>query len=306
MAKNWEDDLRKWKEPPTKNEEDKRDRTATQVEEALKASGEVKKFKYRVYPKGSYANNTNVHSDYDVDIAVECKSFYYHDLSGKAGDEKKAKVEAKFHGNYDGPGPTEFRAAIEAALVARFGRTAVTPGQIALRVRERKTTLPADVVPCYQYRDIYDLDFWGDFKYYEGTKLFTTKGKSVINWPQQQLERGIEKNTATGHRYKQLVRALKKLQSEILDDGKITKELPSFLIECLVYNVPNDKFGNKQYVDDMRAVLVNIFSATKSEESCSEWVEVNWKKYLFRPTQSWQFEQANALVLAAWRYMGFS
>jgi hypothetical protein len=305
MARDWENDLRKWAERPSDNEDSQRDRTETQVKAALKASSELKNFSYRVYAKGSYANNTNVRLNYDVDIAVECRDFYLHDLSGQAKTAKKAEVEASFLG-YSGPGVDHFRQAIKSALVAQFGAKAVTPGKIAFRIREGKTTLPADVVPCFDYHRIYDIDGKGVLQFHGGTKLFPTTGNSVVNWPQQQLERGIEKNNATGRRYKRMVRALKKLQKELLDQKLLKVELASFLVECLVYNVPDNLFGHGHYLDDMKGVLGTVYLATAEESKCDEWLEVNRLKYLLRAGQPWTFDQVHQLSLSAWRYMGLS
>ena len=81
-----------------------------------------------------------------------------------------------------------------------------------------------------------------------------------------------------------MVRALKKLQGELIRDGRLTEKegQPSFLIECLVYNVPNDKFRTKGYVADMRAVLATIFNATLSDVGCKDWLEPSERK---RPTR---------------------
>lgn len=305
MARNWEETLRSWAEPPSDNEDSKRDRTEAQIKAALRGASELKGFDCKVYVKGSYANNTNVRRDFDVDVAVECRSFYFPDLAGEAATTKKAAIEAGFHG-YNGPGVEDFKRAVNAILLKTFGKTAVIPGKIAYRIREGKTTLPADVVPCFEYHRIYDMDGKNALKYSEGTMLFPSAGKPVINWPQQQLERGTEKNNATGHRYKRMVRALKKLQTELVRENLLAAELPSFLVECLVYNVPNEYLGHDKYLDDMRAVVAVIFQATDEKGACDDWLEVNRLKYLFRAEQSWTFEQAHRLSLVAWKHMGFS
>ncbi len=72
---------------------------------------------------------------------------------------------------------------------------------MAMRVRERKTTFPADVVPCFEYHLIYGLDRQGLLLYHQGTRIFPDRGGRIDNWPQQQRERGNEKNNATGRRY---------------------------------------------------------------------------------------------------------
>ena len=83
------------------------------------------------------------------------------------------------------------------------------------------------------------------------------------------------------------------------------KPIPSFLIECLVWNVPNVGFGHDTYTADVRWALAYLFNNTMKSEDCSEWGEVNELKYLFRGGQSWTLQQAHAFVSAAWDYLGF-
>src|SRR5690242_5552675 len=77
---DWEAWLRAAAEPPSNNEDDKRERTENQIRAALANCDAVKGRPYIVYAKGSYANNTNVRLNYDVDIAVEYRGFFYNDF----------------------------------------------------------------------------------------------------------------------------------------------------------------------------------------------------------------------------------
>ena len=299
----WEDKLRSWVKPSSEHEDGKRDRTEGEIKKALSASPRLKGVEYRVYAKGSYANNTNVRLDYDVDIAVECTEFCYHEVSQAAMSQKDA-IDAKFSPYGKDYGLPAFKNDIEAALVAAYGKSAITRGNVALRVRERKTTLPADVVPCCGFRLVTGMDRRGNLSTLHGTRLRPDKGSDITNWPQQQLDNGIEKNKKTNHRYKFMVRALKRLETELVNEGKLPGELPSFLMECLVYNVPNDRFNHKTYLKDMREVLAYIFNQTLKYEKCEDWLEVSERKYLFRTSQPWTWQQAHALADQAWDYMG--
>jgi len=145
----------------------------------------------------------------------------------------------------------------------------------------------------------------GNLKYHQGTRIYPDSGNHIHNWPRQQYDNGVAKNNATGRRFKRMVRALKRLENELCTQGLLDDELPSFLMECLVYNVPNDCFNQRTYVADMRAVLATIFNATRNKADCSEWLEVNERKYLFHASQGWTYQQAHALADAAWDYMGF-
>jgi hypothetical protein len=154
---------------------------------------------------------------------------------------------------YNGNADTEtFIRDVEAALVAEFGRRAVTRGKIAFRVRESRLTLPADVVPCFSYRLIYGRNLDGSPRYQPGHCVFPQGENRIENYPQQQYDNGVARNNQTGYRYKHLVRILKRLENELVDHGLVGK-LPSYLLECLVFNVPPDAFGYPNYTDDLRA-----------------------------------------------------
>lgn len=304
MARDWEATLRAWVKPPSDSEDAKRNKTEEQIKEALQASAVLRPVGYKVYAKGSYANRTNVRLDYDVDIAVECTDFYYHDQTGAAADVKKAAVEQKFAKYSGGYTPAQFKDDVEQALIDYYGRSAVTRGNMAMRVREKKTTLPADVVPCFEYHRIYDLDSSSNFKFYRGTRIYPDTGSHIHNWPKQQYDNGVAKNDATGRRYKRMVRALKRIENELVKAGTI-EELPSFFMECLVYNVPSDDLNRTSYVADMRAVLAHIFNETLQQDRCSKWLEVSGLKWLFHASQPWTYQQAHALASGAWDYMGY-
>jgi hypothetical protein len=305
MPRDWEAILRSWVKPPSDNEDAKRNKTEEEIKVALKASSALNDVRYKVYAKGSYANNTNVRLDYDVDIAVECYDFFYYDHTGTGADVRKAAaLESSVKPYKGGYTSSDFKRDVEKALVEYYGRSAVTRGNIAMRVREKKTTLPADVVPCFEYHYIYDIDSAGEPEYHKGTRVYPDKGQYIHNWSKQQRDRGVEKNDATGRRYKRMVRALKRLENELVRNGRMS-ELPSFFMECLVYNVPNSKFNHSSYVADMRAVLATIFNSTIRKDDCKNWLEVSERKWLFRSGQSWTCAQAHELASSAWDYMGF-
>jgi len=196
-----------------------------------------------------------------------------------------------------------FKADIKKALENAFGATAVSTGKIAYRVREKKTTLPADVVPCWDYMR-YDRIDDGVPIFHNGSCLFPTGGSRTVNYPAQQKANGNDKNSRTNKRYKRMVRALKKLQTLLVDEGVLSAELPSYLIECLVYNVPPGAFGHDAYLSDMRDVLAAIFNSTLESGNWNDWEEVNGLNYLYRGKPGWTHEQVHALAGAAWNKLG--
>ena len=115
----------------------------------------------------------------------------------------------------------------------------------------------------------------------------------------------VDKNDATGRRFKAVVRILKRLRNEMVANGyEVAEPVPSYLIECLVWNVPNDAFGHDRYRADVRYVLAHLWNQTRSDDTCSEWGEINELKYLFRAGQPWRRDQVNGFLGAAWNYIG--
>lgn len=104
--------------------------------------------------------------------------------------------------------PAELRARVERALVAQFGSSAVDrTGDKALDVAAGPDTLDADVIPCFVVHR-YDKPTY----YVVGQRLFPKKGGMIDNFPQQNYDNGVTKNTQTSQRYQRVVRCLKKLR----------------------------------------------------------------------------------------------
>ena len=117
---------------------------------------------------------------------------------------------------------------------------------------------------------------------------------------------GVERNTATGRKYKRAIRILKRLRDRMQDDGiAIAEKTPSFLIECLVWNADIDAFNKDTYTAIVRHLLADLWNRTRKDDDCSEWCEVNELKYLFRLGQPWTRQEANEFLQAAWDYIGY-
>ena len=82
------------------------------------------------------------------------------------------------------------------------------------------------------------------------------------------------------------------------------KDIGSFLIESLVWNVPDPNFGHETFGEDLKTILAHTFNATIDDQDCNEWGEVNELKYLFRGSPGVR-EKAHAFLSAAWDYVGF-
>lgn len=300
MARDWESTFRSWSKPSSDTEEEKYSNTEKMIRAAIAASPELSKRNIEVFAQGSYKNNTNVRQDSDVDICVCCRDVFFDELPS---DGSIAKESLKFTtSDYD---YSKFKSEVEAALVGKFGRSMVTRGKKAFDVHATTYRVDADVVPTFEHRRYYK-DYSGQVRFYRGTELHPDNSGKIINWPEQHYTNGVEKNKITNSRYKFITRAIKRLRNE-MDENNIAsaKSIPSYLIECLVWNTPKDGFGHAEYTADVRFVLAHTFNETLLFERCNEWGEVNELKYLFRTSQPWTLEQAHSFLGAAWDYIGF-
>jgi hypothetical protein len=83
-----------------------------------------------------------------------------------------------------------------------------------------------------------------------------------------------------------------------------SRPVPGFLIECLTWNVPDTCFKHSTWDALVQAVLLHLWSNTKDDAACKQWLEINGIKYLFHSTQKWTRAHAYAFVDAAWSYVG--
>jgi hypothetical protein len=293
-----EETLAGWTGRASDAEQDRYERTRNAVIGAIKGSNAWQDANLETYAKGSYPNFTNVVRDSDVDIAVEMTSVFFSEFIHGAKDLTKPQVGiSPYSGAYDS---ANLKDDIEAALVAEFGRPAITRGNKALHLRESSRSLAADVVPCFTYRAYYSES--GSYR--TGIQIHPDHGARIHNYPKQHLDEGVTKNNQTSRRYKRVVRILKRLENKMVDEGVIAA-VPSFLIESMVWNVSNGAFDRATWTDRLRSVLVGIYEQLDDDEKASKMLEANNCKYLFHPTRTWTKPQAEQFILSAWRYMGY-
>jgi len=290
-----EDTLDGWTGPSSDTEQDKQDRTERMIREAVAEHGAFDACELSIYAKGSYANNTNVRADSDVDIAVECTEVEYWEESEPGARSPGARYEGSWT-------PQRLRAELVAALSAKFPGQVDTSGSTAIQVNSNTARVDADVVPCFSYA--YYLPASSPRR---GTKIFTTDGNTIVNYPSQQLENGRAKNQRTGYVFKKTVRILKRVENAMAAAGTY-RDLPSYFIECLVYNCPDSVFESDTWTEIVRAALIRIWSGLQGEEPVEEaerWLEVNECFFLFHSGQKWTRADGRDFARAAWNYLGY-
>ncbi|MDD9211491.1 nucleotidyltransferase [Aeromonas dhakensis] len=290
-----EEKLASWTGPSSDTEQDKQDRTERMIREAIREHTPFNNCSLKVFAKGSYANNTNVRSDSDVDIAVQCLEAEYYDVAKNA----TAPQSTPYTGIWT---PEKLRTELVAAMKAKFPGNVDTSGSVAIQINSSSARVDADVVPCFSYR------YYMLLGNRTGTKVFKKDGSNIVNYPVQQYDKGVAKNNATNYAYKKCARLLKRLENEMAND-EIYKELPSFLMECLAYNCPNEMFMHQTWTQCLKEILIHIWVSLEGDEPTEDserWLEVNECKYLFHSSQKWSREDARGFASAAWTYLGLS
>jgi len=283
-----------WSQGPGKTEADKCANAESAVRDAIKSDDELENLDITVFPQGSYRARTNVRQDSDVDICVRYNGAFFVDYpEGKTADDfGHPDSDLRY---------ADFKNMVERALRNYFGSDGVTRGSKAFDIHENTYRIDADVTPTFEYRWYIDLT-----DYHSGVGFIPDGGWRVVNWPQQNHDNGVAKNNRTARHFKRVVRIIKRLRYKMEDEGVTqAKNIPSYLVECLVWNAPYEAFDHSSYSADVREVLAHTFNNTLTDEDCKEWGEENELKYLFRAAQPWTRQQAHDFLSAAWDYVGF-
>ena len=256
----------------SRNESEKLDRSEAMVRNAIKGS----KFEsiVDIFGKGSYKNNTNVRLTSDMDICVVyTPTFKYNIPQGDTPQEHNITPVV------DPYTFSMFKFELTELMKEKFGKDNVSTKNKCIHIKENTYHSEIDVVPSWYFRK-YKYKYV-PLIYTEGIVLWSERFEKVINYPIQHYDNGVNKNDRTRRRYKRLVRIIKNLKCEMEESGYYDNpNITSFLIESLVYNMPDSKFllENEYYDwnDIVKNFLIFIFGSTKEERNdCERWIEVS-------------------------------
>lgn len=260
-----EDQLTRWAKAPSETEEGRCQHAVERITKAVKA-----KFGSRVsvFLQGSYKNRTNVKLDSDVDVVVRLDDIYFSDISGMSEADKQKHMQIP-DSEYTF---SQFKNDIQQILVDEFEYGAVERHDKCIKVKKNDQRVNADVVPCFVHKRFRSFEIVEA----EGIGLLTDRGIRVHSFPEQHYDNGVTKNNVTDKMYKSAVRILKNIRNGLIEQNIITdKDMPSFLLECLVWNVPANNFQKDTYWDAVKATIVRVWNDMRSVEEAREYAEVN-------------------------------
>ncbi|MGB3182226.1 MAG: nucleotidyltransferase [Cyclobacteriaceae bacterium] len=290
-----EETLKNWSRPASETEEVRISNAINMVKSAIEAHSILKEQDIEYIVQGSYANNTNVRKNSDIDICVMLKDTFYSKYREGVGRDEYGFTKGT-------NGFDDFRKRVINAMNNKFDNN-VTVGDKAIAIDSTSHRVQADVVPCFQYRDYrWDTDNDKD-NFYEGTKFFSGSGKAIINYPKLHIENGRNKNNRTGRRYKRMVRVFKNVTNHMRANGEnVPNGISSFLLECLLFNVPDNYFDNNLTWNENSSQLISY----ALDNIDSQWTEVSGMFCLFHSGRKWNGEMVKNHFRNMCNYMGYT
>lgn len=300
MARYSHEQLMNMSRPASDTEEAKMENARKSILKALNNSEILNSNAYEVFGQGSYANNTNIRNNSDIDINVCYTDAYYYDLP-KDITRQDLGLNNPTQYSYQ-----SFKNDIEKMLVEYFGVGNVVRKNKCFHITGNSYRAEIDVVPTWKYRRF--TDKYGRYK--EGVLLYSDDYERVINYPKRHLSNGVDKNNATLRRYKRLVRIIKNLKTKMEDNNYYKNDsVTSFLIEGLVYNYPNHKYllSNSSY--DWNSIIRDFIyyfwvGSSDKSEAWKCWVEPSEYLYLMYG-HKWNYKDVREFMHKLWNFLEY-
>lgn len=207
---------------------------------------------FDTFLQGSYGNDTNVWADSDVDIVIRLSSIFYSDTSELTPNDKA---------NYDsGRSPTEyslekFKAEVAGWLTKNFGNSVDGTGK-AIYVPGSGSRRDADVLACAEHRHYTSYPSYGEPGYLDGIVFWTKDNTKIVNYPKQHSANCTTKHQSSNGYFKPTVRIFKNIRNRMIADGRLQEGIaPSYFIEGMLWNVPNNLFGSS-----FQQTVINCFN----------------------------------------------
>ncbi len=295
-----EETLKSWTSPASGSEEERINHAISMIKSAIKSCNELNDLTIDTFVQGSYANNTNIKTDSDVDVCVMLTSTFYTEYPDGKSRSDYGFTEGTI--SFD-----EYKRRVRKAIINKFGSANVIEGNKSLKIRSNSYHVNADVVVAFMLKDYRAINSVDPNRYVEGTRFYSASDTEVTNYPKVHIQNGINKNKQTNHQYKQLVRIFKRIRTKMVEDRVISGDkISSFLTECLIWNVPNNIITEySTWTETIREAIIYLFNAIRDGKH-REWGEVSERLYLFHSGRKWTDSDAKNFMYEMWNYLGYN
>lgn len=303
----WNDRFSHWERSESTTETGTIERAEANVSAAIANNSWLNAQRVKIAGQGSYFNRTNVRREADIDLRIVhplLKVEYHENVHRPAADQLLSYSDGglTFEQIFAG-----LRVNLAKDLAARFGRENVDVGKKAIRIKGiTGSRAEVDVVPAIRLHHVTWLTDVQRYQTLEGVAILSTEGRWTLNFPDQHAANGRAKRARTGHQFKRVVRIFKRMQADMLKSGALGARVPSFLIECLVYCVDDYYFqvaGDDRY-SRVQRVAWQMQTLLADRQVAAALTEINDIKWLFHPSQAWNYEDAQTFANAAVAYLG--
>ena len=248
---------------------------------------------FTIFLQGSYGNDTNVYADSDVDIVMCLDSTFYQDITNLNVEQAAAYKNSYSDATY---GVEEFKTDVLSQLKKKFGSD-VSPGKKAIDIKASGNRRNADVLVCAKFRRYNRFNSLLDEYYNEGICFFPSGGGRIENFPKQHSSNCTEKHQNTNGWFKPTVRIFKNLRNHMTKNNLFPYgHAPSYFLEGMLWNVPNNKFGGSY-----DSTIVNCVNWLRQEANRRELACANDLHYLLRngSAVTWNEAQFDSFLSSA-------
>lgn len=206
--------------------------------------------------QGSYANNTNVRAESDVDIAVIQENIFttrYNPKESSNFDDLDRQY-GFYKSDYSF---IRYKREIYDILIKEFGLANVEWNNKCISVNGNTYRVDTDTVPARRYRDYSKDTSKNPDNYVGGIRIQSDEGDTIINYPEQHIINGRNKNQNTNRFFKKIVRIVKRLRYIMIEDNvPSASQINSFKIESILWNIPDYKYTKDiNYTEKLQGIL---------------------------------------------------
>lgn len=215
--------------------------TYDNIQTALSGFNLPDNHKSNQYLQGSYGNSTHIYGKGDIDVVVELNSSFSSNLSLLGKSSLSNSVYSL----------QQFFSDLSTYLQNYYGYEYVEAGSKTIKIKYKDGKKAVDIVACNEYRHYIDPNN-SNSKYATGIIL----NNKTINYPKIHKSNGEIKMNDTNKMFKSYIRILKNINKKLKNDKLSSYNLvPSYFIECFLYNLPNYLFNS-----DLQLGFVSILN----------------------------------------------